>query len=121
MRQLMPLTTLRDNLDDRHTAHERQILDRLVGNRHVTQRSIASDLGIALGLTNLVMRRLVKKGWVRIRRVSRRRMLYFITPAGLRAKSEKTRQYFLRSLDFYRETRGRARCGAAARGLLRRG
>ena len=110
----MPVTTLRDNLDDRHTAHERQILDRLDGSKRVTQRSIASELGIALGLTNLLMRGLVKKGWVRIRRVSPRRMIYFITPAGLRAKSEMTRQYFLNSLNFYRETRGRVRERLAA-------
>jgi DNA-binding MarR family transcriptional regulator len=94
---------------DRRQLQERQILDHLAGNRRVTQRALASDLGIALGLTNLLMRRLVRKGWVRIRPVSARRMMYLITPAGLTAKADLTRQYFLDSLDFYRETRERMR------------
>ena len=98
--------TLRSPVTDRRLLHERQILDQLEGNRRVTQRSLASDLGIALGLTNLLLRRMVTKGWVRIRHVSARRMMYLITPAGLVAKAKMTRQYFLDSLDFYRDTRG---------------
>ncbi len=85
--------------------HERRILDQLESRRPVTQRSLASDLGIALGLTNLLMRRLVKKGWVRVTHVSPRRIRYLITPAGIAAKARLTRQYFLSSLSFYRECR----------------
>ena len=85
--------------------HERQILEQLEARRTVTQRSLASELGIALGLTNLLMRRLVKKGWVRVKHVSPRRIRYLITPAGLAAKARLTRQYFLSSLTFYRDCR----------------
>jgi DNA-binding MarR family transcriptional regulator len=95
-------------LNDRQV-HERKILDQLEANLSVTQRSLASELGIALGLTNLLMRRLVKKGWVRITRISPRRIRYLITPAGIAAKAQLTRDYFLNSLSFYRETRERVR------------
>ncbi len=94
---------------DVRNRQEREILAQLEARRPVTQRSLASDLGIALGLTNLLMRRLVKKGWVRIKRVSARRILYLITPAGITAKAELTRQCFVSSLAFYRETRTRVR------------
>jgi DNA-binding MarR family transcriptional regulator len=87
--------------------HEREILAQLETRRPITQRSLSSQLGIALGLTNLVMRRLVKKGWVRIKPISARRILYLITPAGIAAKAELTRQYFLNSLAFYRDARTR--------------
>jgi DNA-binding MarR family transcriptional regulator len=91
-----------------HDQHERQILDR-IEERPVTQRRLASDLGIALGLTNLLVRRLVKKGWVRVSHISPRRISYLITPAGVAAKARLTREYFLYSLEFYRESRARVR------------
>lgn len=94
---------------DKRQFHERQILDQLEANGHVTQRSLAFELGIALGLTNLLMRRLIRKGWVQVKRLSPRRIIYLITPAGIAAKAELTRHYFLNSLTFYRETRARMR------------
>ncbi len=93
------------SVNETREEHERRILAQLESSRPVTQRSLSSDLGIALGLTNLLMRRLVKKGWVRITHVSPRRIRYLITPAGIAAKARLTRRYFLSSLNFYRECR----------------
>lgn len=92
-----------------HERHERQILDLLGEERSVTQRSLAADLGIALGLTNLLMRRLVLKGWVRVKHVSPRRIRYLLTPAGVAAKAQLTRQYFLSRVGFYRDCRRHVR------------
>lgn len=89
--------------------HERMILDLVESNHRVTQRSLASELGIALGLTNVLIRRLVKKGWVRVKRLSSRRSRYLITPAGIAAKAHLARESFLNSLSSYRETRDRVR------------
>ncbi len=100
-----PVNGLQRPVLEAREEHERRILDQLESQRPVTQRSLASDLGIALGLTNLLMRRLVKKGWVRIKHVSPRRIRYLITPAGIAAKARLTRQYFLSSVTFYRECR----------------
>ncbi len=94
------------------TAHEqleRKILVELDSGGSVTQRSLSSQLGIALGLTNLLMHRLVRKGWVRMKQVSPRRIRYLITPAGMLAKARLTREYLLSSLAFYRECRERLR------------
>jgi DNA-binding MarR family transcriptional regulator len=102
---------------------ERRILIELESTAPITQRSIASELGIAVGLNNLLMRRLVKKGWIQVKRVSARRIRYQITPAGMLAKARLSRQYFLASLSFYRECRERVRerLAAAAAGLVQRG
>jgi hypothetical protein len=85
--------------------YDRKVLEAIASGRHVTQRSLSSDLGVALGMSNLLMRRLVKKGWVRVSNVSPRRVRYLITPAGIAAKARLTRQYFLSSLAFYRDCR----------------
>jgi DNA-binding MarR family transcriptional regulator len=92
-----------------HELHEHRILDHLESGDRVTQRALSRELGIALGLTNLLIRRLVNKGWVRMSRVSRSRILYLITPVGIAEKTRLSRAYFASSLKFYREARDRIR------------
>ena len=86
-----------------------QLLARVASGRPVSQRALAQELGVALGLTNLLLRRLARKGWIRIVRVKPNRLLYFITPAGLQEKARMSREYFRRSVTFYAETRDRIR------------
>lgn len=71
----------------------------------MTQRTLSRELGLALGLTNLIVRQLVTKGWVRVCKVSRRRILYLVTPAGVAAKARLTRTYVRETISFYRDTR----------------
>lgn len=92
-----------------HEIHEHRILDHLESGERVTQRALSRELGIALGLTNLLIRRLVSKGWVRMSRVSRSRILYLITPIGIAEKTRMSRAYFESSVKFYREARDRIR------------
>jgi DNA-binding MarR family transcriptional regulator len=92
-----------------HDVQEQRILAHLERGQTVTQRALSQDLGIALGLTNLLIARLVKKGWVRVSRVQRSRIRYLITPAGIAAKTRLVRAYVRDSVRFYRETRDRIR------------
>jgi DNA-binding MarR family transcriptional regulator len=92
-----------------HDLHERRVLASLETGRPTSQRTLARELGIALGLTNLLLRKMVGKGWVRLVQVRPNRVLYFVTPAGLAEKAQMTRAYFSRNVDFYRETRDRIR------------
>jgi hypothetical protein len=87
----------------------RRILAEVEAGRGVSQRSLARNAGIALGLTNLVLRNVVRKGWVRIRRVKANRVTYLITPAGLAEKARMSSAYFAYTTRFYAETRGRVR------------
>jgi DNA-binding MarR family transcriptional regulator len=90
-----------------HEKHSLRILDAFESERHVSQRSLASDLGIALGLTNLLVRRLVRKGWVRVVNIEPNRVRYLITPAGIAEKTRMSRAYFESSVQFYRQARDR--------------
>ena len=92
-----------------HDTHIRRILDRLDAGRPVSQRSLSGDLGIALGLTNLLVRRMMRQGWVRLVRVPPNRYRYFLTPAGLAQKARMSRAYLAHSVQFYTETRNRIR------------
>jgi hypothetical protein len=92
-----------------HDAHIRRILDHVDAGRPVSQRWLSGELGIALGLTNLLVRRMMRQGWVRLVRVPPNRYRYFLTPAGLAEKTRRSRAYLAHSVRFYTETRDRIR------------
>ena len=56
----------------------------------VTQRSLSSKLGVALGLTNLYIKRLARKGYIKITTIPRNRIQYLLTPQGLAENAELT-------------------------------
>jgi DNA-binding MarR family transcriptional regulator len=66
----------------------------------ITQRALARELGIALGLANAYLRRCVRKGLVKMRQVPINRYAYYLTPQGLAEKSRLTAEYLAVSLDF---------------------
>jgi hypothetical protein len=98
----------------RQDQYERQLLTQIEGGHHVSQRSLSTSLGIALGLTNLLVRRVVKKGWVRAIRIKPNRMSYLLTPAGIAEKARMSTAYFHYSLQYYGEVRDRVREQLAA-------
>jgi DNA-binding MarR family transcriptional regulator len=70
-----------------------------------SQRKLASDLGIALGLVNAYLKRCVKKGLVKIGQVPPRRYAYYLTPHGFAEKSRLTVEYLSSSFSFFRRAR----------------
>ncbi len=84
-----------------------QLLSELDRNGGATQRTLASKLGVALGLTNLYLKRLARKGHIKIATFPRNRIRYLLTPQGFAEKSRLTYQYMQYSLSYYREMRGR--------------
>ncbi len=87
--------------------HNLQLLETIEQNPHVTQADLAAQLGVAVGTVNWYVKRLITKGYVKIRRMQRKRLLYLITPRGLAEKSRLGVEYMRVSLHVYRETRSR--------------
>ena len=92
---------------DAHELHARRILDEIHTGSAATQRTLARRAGIALGLTNLIVRRLVRKGCIRVVRIKPNRVRYMITPAGIAEKARMSRRYLQSIFRFYSEARGR--------------
>src|SRR5215831_6691792 len=84
-----------------------------------SQRKLAADLGIALGLVNAYLKRCVNKGLVKISGVPTRRYAYYLTPKGFAEKSRLTVEYLTISFEFFR--RARADCADAFQVARRRG
>jgi DNA-binding MarR family transcriptional regulator len=89
------------------TEQERIILGLLnsVDEGADSQRRIADDLGIALGLVNAYLKRCVKKGFVKVSQAPARRYGYYLTPKGFAEKSRLTVQYLLHSFSFFRQAK----------------
>ena len=69
----------------------------------INQRQLARELDVSLGLANTYFQRVLKKGWVRAKKVKPRRWLYFLTPQGALEKSRLSLSYLNRTLDSFRE------------------
>jgi DNA-binding MarR family transcriptional regulator len=70
-----------------------------------SQRRIAADLGIALGLVNAYLKRCVRKGLVKVSEAPARRYAYYLTPQGFAEKSRLTVEYLSYSFSFFREAK----------------
>jgi len=67
-----------------------RLLEELERNPIISQRELSHKFGIALGVTNACLKRMVRKGWVRIRGFDHRRIGYYLTPKGFVEKSRLT-------------------------------
>lgn len=69
----------------------------------VSQRELSRRLNLSLGLVNTFMKRLVKKGYFKVKTIPRNRVIYLLTPKGLAEKSKLTVEYLRYSVNFYKE------------------
>jgi len=95
---------------ERYRERDLEILTAIGEGRPLTQRALAQRLGVALGLTNLYVKRLAKKGLIKITEFprkphARKPLRYILTPKGLLEKSRLTYDYMSHSLGIYRRTR----------------
>jgi DNA-binding MarR family transcriptional regulator len=88
---------------------ELKILEYLERNPDTTQADLATRLGVAVGSVNWYLKRLINKGYVKVRQMQRRRLRYLVTPQGLAEKARLTQAYMRESFRLYREARAQAK------------
>ena len=82
-----------------------KLLDEVEKTPEVNQRQLSLKLGIALGLTNVLIRNLIQKGYLRVSKASWKRRIYSLTPDGLAHKLRLTQRYITRVLYHYKNVR----------------
>jgi len=90
---------------DVESRRDLELLQAVEQNSHVTQRGLANRLGIALGLTNIYLKRLVRKGHIKCVTIPPNRLVYLITPRGIARKAWLTYEFMQHSLNIYRDVR----------------
>ncbi len=81
------------------------LLNMVQDNSATSQRSMAGDLGIALGLANAYLKRCVKKGLIKVSQAPANRYAYYLTPKGFSEKSRLTAEFLTQSFNLFRRTR----------------
>lgn len=89
--------------DDREEHLVLELLEAVGKKSDVSQRHLASDMGIALGLANSYLKRCIRKGFIKISEAPANRYLYYLTPKGFAEKSRLTAKYLTTSFAFYRK------------------
>ena len=77
------------------------ILEELEKNSDITQRDLSEKTGLSLGMVNLLLKKFVKKGFVKLEKLNSRSFRYILTPEGFKEKSKKTIEYMKR---YYQKT-----------------
>ncbi|MCK4828361.1 winged helix-turn-helix transcriptional regulator [bacterium] len=78
-----------------------QFLEEIDNSHSPSQRDLAKRLNMSLGLVNSFIKRLARKGYVKITAISRKRVRYILTPKGIAEKSRLTYEFIQYSLHFY--------------------
>ncbi len=85
--------------------HNLKALEEIEKNPQISQRELSSRLGVALGITNSLLKVLARKGLLKIRGENNRSLTYHLTHAGVLAKSALAVRWTLNTVDFYRQAR----------------
>jgi DNA-binding MarR family transcriptional regulator len=91
-----------------------RLLEAVHQDGRVTQRGLAGKLGIALGLANVYLKRMVHKGFIKVVNVQPNRITYLVTPRGIAEKARLTYEFMDYSLHLYGEVRQHLRAALQA-------
>ncbi|PNS00088.1 MarR family transcriptional regulator [Petrotoga mexicana DSM 14811] len=69
------------------------ILEELEKNSNITQRDLSEKTGLSLGMVNILLKKFIKKGFVKLERLNGKSFRYILTPEGFKEKSKKTIEY----------------------------
>jgi DNA-binding MarR family transcriptional regulator len=69
------------------------ILEELEKNSDITQRDLSEKTGLSLGMVNILLKKFIKKGFVKLERLNSKSFRYILTPEGFKEKSKKTIEY----------------------------
>jgi len=88
---------------------ELNLLENIENDPDVNQSTLATQLGVAVGTVNWHIKRLIAKGYVKVKRAERKKLRYIITPEGIALRARLAVDYVERSLTIYRRTRQKVR------------
>ena len=82
-----------------------RILDEISCESSITQRTLSGRLNIALGLVNAYIKRLAKKGHIKITKGPMNRVKYALTRKGFAHRVSLTYNYMQSSINYFKNVR----------------
>ncbi len=82
---------------------ELRIIEEISQDKNLTQRKISHKLGLSLGMTNIILKRLASKGYIKVKGLNRRKVQYILTPKGFAEKTKESYRYLLKTIHSLQE------------------
>lgn len=98
------MNTPPSNAADKESKLTLELLQAIDNKDDISQRHLAEQMGVALGLANSYLKRCVKKGWVKMTTAPANRYLYYLTPHGFAEKARLTGEFLSASLALFRQS-----------------
>ena len=80
-----------------------QFLEEIEHNPKVSQRELSNKFGTALGVTNACIKRMARRGLIKLKGIPPRRIAYYLTPKGFTEKTKLTLSFFSYNIHHYAE------------------
>jgi DNA-binding MarR family transcriptional regulator len=77
---------------------EIDILENIAKGNRLRQRDLSRLIGFSLGMTNVIVKRLVQKGWLKVKKVNNRNIQYIVSPAGMEQIARRSYRYVKRTV-----------------------
>ena len=94
-------------LTEQESSRALEMLTHIEANPDINQVTLADELGVAVGTINWHLKRMIAKGYVKVKRAQRKKLRYIITPEGIALRAALTVDYIRNSFDLYRLVRER--------------
>lgn len=108
---IQQLNYMETQLTEQENTRALEMLTHIEANPDISQVKLADELGVAVGTINWHLKRLISKGYVKVKRAQRKKLRYIITPEGIALRANLTVDYIKTSFDLYRRVRERSnRC-----------
>ncbi len=86
-----------------------KLFEEIESDRAPSQRDLAANMNISLGLVNSFIKRLAQKGYFKVTNIPKKRVQYILTPKGAAEKTRLTYEYIQYSFKFYKDARRKLR------------
>src|SRR6056297_3185710 len=73
--------------------NEYKLMSEISENENITQRELSKKLNLSLGSVNILIKKMIKEGLIKMDQVSQRQVFYMLTPVGMMEKAKKTSKY----------------------------
>ncbi|MDD5310550.1 MAG: winged helix-turn-helix transcriptional regulator [Candidatus Omnitrophica bacterium] len=78
-----------------------QLLEEISRDSTASQRKLSERLGVALGVTNACLKKMAKKGYIKVKGINHKRISYFLTPEGFSEKTRLTYHFLEYTVHYY--------------------
>lgn len=90
-----------DDLKFSNLSRESKILSEiqqtLAVNPNATQRTMAQNSNVSLGMMNAILKRCMERGWIAVKNLNMKKVCYYLTPEGFSEVSKRSSNYMKHS------------------------